>query len=128
MSGCGLERRRQRGTRLLEPRGGEPDLGTVDLVQRGITGIEPRADILHFNPSLPDELTCLEFRMRYRRHLLSVTITPDQLKIQSHRTLAPPITIAYRGHIRHLASQDACWFSLIRGEHHLRDRNVCALT
>jgi len=102
--------------------------GTVDLVQRGFTGIEPRADILHFNPALPEELTCLEFRMRYRRHLLTVTITHDCLKIHSHRTLAPPITVAYRGHIRHLASQDSCQFNLIPSEHHLCARNVCALT
>src|SRR5690606_25578606 len=100
--------------------------GTVDLIQRGLTGIEVRGDILHFNPKLPDTLTCLSFRMRYRHHQLSVTITHERLEVRSHRTLAAPITLAYRGHIRHLAPQDTCTFNLIRGEHPLRDRHARA--
>ncbi len=98
--------------------------GTVDLVQRGLTGIEVRGNVLHFNPRLPETLSCLSFRMRYRHHQLSVTITHERLEVRSHRTLAMPIMLAYRGHIRHLTPQDTCTFNLVRGEHLLRDRHT----
>jgi trehalose/maltose hydrolase-like predicted phosphorylase len=42
--------------------------GTVDLLQRGFTGLETREDVLGFDPFLPDALACMRFRMRYRRH------------------------------------------------------------
>jgi trehalose/maltose hydrolase-like predicted phosphorylase len=42
--------------------------GTVDLVQRGFTGLETRGDVLGFDPLLPDALGSMRFRLRYRRH------------------------------------------------------------
>lgn len=40
--------------------------GTVDLVQRGYTGIVTRGDTLWLNPRLPDGLACLRLTIRYR--------------------------------------------------------------
>lgn len=40
--------------------------GTVDLLQRGFTGLETRDDALGLDPCLPDALTGLSFRLRYR--------------------------------------------------------------
>jgi trehalose/maltose hydrolase-like predicted phosphorylase len=42
--------------------------GTVDLLQRGFTGLETREDVLGFDPFLPDALRSMRFRLRYRRH------------------------------------------------------------
>jgi trehalose/maltose hydrolase-like predicted phosphorylase len=42
--------------------------GTVDLLERGFTGLETRADVLGFDPYLPDALARMRFRLRYRRH------------------------------------------------------------
>ena len=42
--------------------------GTVDLLQRGFTGLETRQDLLGFDPFLPDALRRMQFRLRYRRH------------------------------------------------------------
>ena len=42
--------------------------GTVDLLARGFTGLETRGDVLGFDPYLPDALTRMRFRLRYRRH------------------------------------------------------------
>jgi trehalose/maltose hydrolase-like predicted phosphorylase len=42
--------------------------GTVDLLQRGFTGLETRGDVLGFDPFLPDALGSMRFRLRYRRH------------------------------------------------------------
>jgi trehalose/maltose hydrolase-like predicted phosphorylase len=49
--------------------------GTVDLLQRGYSGLEPRGDVLWFNPALPEELQVLEFEVHYRGHRLAVRIT-----------------------------------------------------
>ena len=38
---------------------------TVDLVQRGYTGIEARQDVLWLNPSLPKELARLQLKIHY---------------------------------------------------------------
>ena len=40
--------------------------GTVDMVQRGYTGLQPRGDVLWLDPALPDEVDRLEFTIRYR--------------------------------------------------------------
>jgi trehalose/maltose hydrolase-like predicted phosphorylase len=42
--------------------------GTVDLLERGFTGLETREDVLGFDPFLPDALQRMRFRLRYRRH------------------------------------------------------------
>ena len=42
--------------------------GTVDLLERGFTGLETRGDVLGFDPYLPDALRRMRFRLRYRRH------------------------------------------------------------
>jgi beta-phosphoglucomutase family hydrolase len=68
--------------------------GTVDLLQRCFTGLELRGDELHFHPVLPDELRRLVFRLRYRRHSLSVDITQDALTLASDPSGAEAISIA----------------------------------
>jgi alpha,alpha-trehalase len=57
--------------------------GTVDLAQRGYTGIEPRGDTLWFDPALPDELDCVRMMIRYRAMWLDVEITHEHVKIAS---------------------------------------------
>jgi trehalose/maltose hydrolase-like predicted phosphorylase len=42
--------------------------GTVDLLERGFTGLETQQDVLGFDPFLPDALGGMRFRLRYRRH------------------------------------------------------------
>jgi trehalose/maltose hydrolase-like predicted phosphorylase len=42
--------------------------GTVDLLQRGFTGLETREDVLGLDPYLPDALTGMTFWLRYRDH------------------------------------------------------------
>jgi alpha,alpha-trehalase len=65
--------------------------GTVDLLQRGYTGIVTRGDELWFNPCLPDELTCLRMAVRYRGHTLDVHATHDRLRIAARISNASPI-------------------------------------
>lgn len=85
--------------------------GTVDLIQRGYTGIEPRGDILWFNPCLPEDLAELRMQIRYRGHSLDVQITPDRLKVDALRCTAEPIKIGFKeevfeleeGHMKEIA-------------------------
>ena len=50
--------------------------GTIDLLQRGFTGIETRADALWLDPACCDELAELRFRLRYRDHYgVNVTVS-----------------------------------------------------
>ncbi len=88
--------------------------GAVDILQRCFTGIEPRGGVLHFNPSLPEQLDRLTMRVRYRRQVLDVEVDRAVLKITSRRFTALPITVAYRGQFRELSPGDSYSFRLIR--------------
>jgi alpha,alpha-trehalase len=71
--------------------------GTVDLLQRGIAGIEWRGPVLVLNPRLPKQLTELEFTLRHRRHWgVRVEIRDGRLRVSVPPSDAPPIAIAYR--------------------------------
>jgi alpha,alpha-trehalase len=87
--------------------------GTVDLLHRCYSGIEVRANVLHFDPCLPWDLRRLRFQLRYRRQLLKVEVTRDTLEVGSHPFTANPITIAYRGRYRNLSPGDRYRFRLL---------------
>jgi trehalose/maltose hydrolase-like predicted phosphorylase len=56
--------------------------GTLDLLQRGFTGLQTRDDALGFDPYLPEALTSMRFRLRYRHHPeVEVTITHHTLTV-----------------------------------------------
>jgi trehalose/maltose hydrolase-like predicted phosphorylase len=59
---------------------------TIDLVQRCYSGMEPRDEVLWFNPLLPEELPAVSFKIRYRGHWLSVLITHDLLRVVVERS------------------------------------------
>jgi alpha,alpha-trehalase len=67
--------------------------GTVDLIQRGYAGIEPRGGVLYLNPSLPDEVRHLKFRLRYRGHSLGLEFTRTKVRVTAVDGAAEPITI-----------------------------------
>ena len=46
--------------------------GTIDLIQRCYAGLEPKGDVLCFNPDLPDWLESIEFRIIYQGRWLDV--------------------------------------------------------
>jgi alpha,alpha-trehalase len=67
--------------------------GTVDLLQRNYTGIEARADMLHFNPCLPSELDGLKLWLRYRGQSLEVTVTSNRLTVKCLKCGVAPVKI-----------------------------------
>jgi alpha,alpha-trehalase len=70
--------------------------GTVDLVQRGFTGIETREDTLVLDPVIPEELGELLFEIRYRGHLLDFAITPEKLTVTTPPSDLAPINLRIR--------------------------------
>jgi trehalose/maltose hydrolase-like predicted phosphorylase len=69
--------------------------GTVDLLQRGFTGLETRADELWIDPCLPEELTELRFRLRYRgSYGVYLTVRHDHLVVSGQPT--PPARLPLR--------------------------------
>lgn len=67
--------------------------GTVDLVQRGYTGIETRGDVLWLNPRLPEELKCLRITVRYRGLALELRVTREALEVRARTSNAAPIAL-----------------------------------
>ncbi|MBE0416898.1 MAG: glycoside hydrolase family 65 protein [Coriobacteriia bacterium] len=60
--------------------------GTVDLLQRAYTGLNPREGVLWFDPALPDAVRELEMTIRYRGMWLGVKITRSSLVVTSDAT------------------------------------------
>ena len=70
--------------------------GTVDLVQRGQTGLEIRGDVLRLNPCLPQELKGLRFRIRYRQYWLQIDIGCERMIVSAIDGWAGPDRITVR--------------------------------
>jgi alpha,alpha-trehalase len=86
--------------------------GTVDLLQRGYTGMELGEDILWFNPMLPREVHTLDMEVRYRGHFLRIEITPERLKVHASNHTALPIRIGFGGQIHDIAHGQTLDFPL----------------
>lgn len=86
--------------------------GTVDLVQRVCTGIEITGDVLRFSPRLPDAMTRLDMRIRYRGHTLDLKLTAGALEVRSHESDAVPVRLQVKDDIRLLPSGSTQVFHL----------------
>jgi len=73
--------------------------GTVDLVQRGYTGLETRDDVLWLSPSLPDELYEIKQRLHYRGHWIIVNINHKKLTVSLEESCCAPIKIGFCGEV-----------------------------
>ena len=73
--------------------------GTVDLVQRGVTGIVAMGDVLWLNPKLPQEIDRLSMRIRYRGHSLHLRVTRDALTVRGTDRGPAPIRLGIRNQI-----------------------------
>jgi alpha,alpha-trehalase len=86
--------------------------GTVDLIQRGYTGVETRNHVLWFNPSLPAELSRLHLHLRYCGHWLGIEVTQKLLKIKAFASKASPIQIGHAGRVYELRENETREFDL----------------
>jgi alpha,alpha-trehalase len=86
--------------------------GTVDLVQRGYTGIETRGDVLWLNPRLPGELKCLRLAVRYRGLALELRVTHEALEVHARASNAAPIALGVVGAVHTLKAGETRRFAL----------------
>jgi len=77
--------------------------GTVDIVLRCLTGLQPRGDALCFDPAMPPQVKQVHFSVHYRGHRVDVTLTEDRLEVGSRPGRAQPITVVVRGQAIELA-------------------------
>lgn len=90
--------------------------GTIDLLQRGFSGMEPGPDgVLHFKPNLPPEIGQLDFSVYYHRRWLKVTMSDEEIQITSEMTPRAPIEIECRGNKTTLGSGQTKGFKRIDG-------------
>ena len=74
--------------------------GTIDLVQRCYMGVEPRGDVLWFDPVLPVQLHRLALSLRYRGHWLDVQAAGGMLEVSLRSSSdAAPVKIGLINHI-----------------------------
>ncbi|UGY92282.1 glycoside hydrolase family 65 protein [Streptomyces gobiensis] len=72
--------------------------GTLDLVQRGLTGLEAREDELWFDPAPLPELSGFSFSIRYRGHWgVRVRLQDETFRISLPRSAQAPIQIVVPG-------------------------------
>ncbi len=71
--------------------------GTVDMIQRGYTGLEVRADALWLNPRLPEPVAGVRMQVRYRGHCLDLQFGKRAVTICTCHGLAAPIQIGIKG-------------------------------
>jgi trehalose/maltose hydrolase-like predicted phosphorylase len=95
--------------------------GTVDLLQRGYTGIVTRGDVLWLNPCLPDELSLLDMTVRYRGHTLDLRVTRDLLEVHSRASNASPIHCRVVNETRTLQAGETHGFPIDAGTRGRRD-------
>ena len=87
-------------------------VGTLDLVQRALMGIEVRGDVLSLNPQLPLDVKRFEMRMRYRGHSLDLQLTSNLLIVRDRDHGAAPITLQIGKQIHNCAGGTKHIFNL----------------
>jgi trehalose/maltose hydrolase-like predicted phosphorylase len=78
--------------------------GTLDLVQRGLTGLETREDALWLDPVPLPALSAYGFSLRYRRHW-GVSV---QLRISVPDSEETPIRVVLTNRAVTVAPGDVC--------------------
>jgi alpha,alpha-trehalase len=86
--------------------------GTVDVLQRGYTGIELRGDVLWLNPRLPKALRRLVLFVRYRGQSLTIELTGDAVQVNAMHCSAPAIRVAINGETYDVAASECRRFVL----------------
>jgi trehalose/maltose hydrolase-like predicted phosphorylase len=72
--------------------------GTLDLVQRGLTGLEPRADTLRLDPVPLPELSRFHVSLRYRGHWgIGLTLQPGRLHLRVPESGEGPVAVVVHG-------------------------------
>ena len=86
--------------------------GTLDLVQRGYTGLVVEQGVLRFDPALPDEVPRLDLLLYYRGHHLRVSLDHDCLRVSAPPSDLTAVEIACDGQRGRLRAGETLTFDL----------------
>ncbi len=86
--------------------------GTIDLPVRSFAGMTLGDDELVFAPRLPPHLAQATFQIRYRGHLIDVTVSHESLTLHAHHDPAPPIRVRVGLTVEHLSADQTRVFTL----------------
>jgi len=86
--------------------------GTVDIVQRGYTGLQTRDEVLYFNPCLPHEYSRVSLCFRYRAHFLCVEADHERLVVSAGPSSEEPIQVGLDGVVHRLCAGETREFKL----------------
>ena len=89
--------------------------GTVDLVQRGYSGLVMREGILWLNPCLPRELESVRSRIQYRGHWFTLHITTESLTVSFEGAWSPYARIGVNGEVHTFRQGETKRFDLTDG-------------
>ncbi len=70
--------------------------GAIDLLQRGFTGLETRGDELRLDPSIPRQLKSISCSIRYREHVLHLSISDDLVEVRADPGEGRPVNLVVR--------------------------------
>ena len=73
--------------------------GTVDIVQRGYTGLEIRDEVLWLSPRLPDPLQRLQIPIRYQGQWLRLEVQNERLVVEFEKGGAPTAKVGFKGQV-----------------------------
>ncbi|AVH60141.1 MULTISPECIES: glycoside hydrolase family 65 protein [Streptomyces] len=87
--------------------------GTLDLIQRGLTGLETRGGALRFDPVPLPEMSEYGFSIRYQGHWgVQLRLKSDQLRITVPDSDRDPITVAFADRTVPVAPGESCTLTL----------------
>ncbi len=86
--------------------------GTVDILQRCYTGLEFHDDILFINPSIPQGLTKLSMKIKYRGNWFDIAATPESMTVSSSECELEVTKISFQNKIYKLAPGATLTFDL----------------
>ena len=86
--------------------------GTVDLVQRCLTGIQACGEVLRFDPALPPEVKQLRFSVHYRGHRILVALGEDRIRIGSRPDGPAAVQVQLHGRLVELQPGEQVEFEL----------------
>ncbi|MFF9076589.1 glycosyl hydrolase family 65 protein [Streptomyces sp. NPDC014872] len=89
--------------------------GTLDFVQRGMTGLETRDDALWLDPAALPELSEFAMRIRFRQHWdVDLRFRDGRVRIAVPGSQHPAVRVVLGGHIHVIAPGTSRWLDLPR--------------
>lgn len=86
--------------------------GTIDMLQRCYTGLEVEDNVVWFNPCLPEEISSLKLRIRFRGNWLTIRLTQHELQLHFEEGAHKRMRVGFRTAVHELLRGERRTFRL----------------